>query len=264
MTEPAVLWTISAQGVASVILNRPDRNNAYNGEMIAGLHAALDALGGAPQVRAVVITGNGRHFQAGADLDWLESVRSEDAVHNYEVSRLTASAVDRLNRVPVPTLVTVQGACIGGGTGLVSACDIVIAAENSRFAISEVRWGLEPSIIVPQLIDAIGLRHVRRYALTSEQFSAAEALRIGLIHEIVPEERLAARADEIVSQILSNAPRAVASTKAHILDHSAGARPELDLEALTRSHAARRQAAEAGEGIASFREKRAARWSTPG
>lgn len=261
MSDAAVISQIDARGVATVVLNRPDRNNAYDGEMIDALHAALDTLGAAPELRAVVIRGNGRHFQAGADLDWLESVRTGDAAANLAASTITASAVDRLNRTPVPTIAAVHGACVGGGTGLISVCDVVIAAETSRFAISEVRWGLEASIIVPQLIDAIGVRQVRRYALTSEQFSAHEAMRIGLVHEIVPEEELSARTNEIVGNILTNAPEAIASTKAHILDYSVGGAKTFDMEPLVESHAAKRQSDEAGEGIASFREKRSASWS---
>src|SRR3989304_2004627 len=116
-----VLWGVDARGVASVVLNRPEVNNAYNGELIQGLLAAIDALGQAEGLRAIVITGNGKHFQAGADLKWIDAVRTSSWGENIRVSRATAEAVHRLNHVPVPTIALVQGACFGGGTGLVAA-----------------------------------------------------------------------------------------------------------------------------------------------
>ena len=165
-TSGPVLWNLDARGVATVTLNRPEVNNAYNGELIHGLLAAIDALGQAPGLRAVVIEGNGRHFQAGADLKWIDAVRAASRAENVRVSRATAEAVQRLNLAPVPTIALVHGACFGGGTGLVAACDVAIAADNATFSIAEVRWGLTAAIIIPQLNDAIGVRQMRRYALT--------------------------------------------------------------------------------------------------
>src|SRR5215218_733550 len=165
-----VLWDVDARGVATVTLNRPEVNNAYNDELIQGLLAALDALGGATDLRAVVIKGNGKHFQAGADRKWINAVRTSSPEENTRASRATAEAVQRLNLAPVPTIALVQGGCFGGGTGLVAACDVVIAADNAMFSIAEVRWGLTAAIIVPQLNDAIGVRQLRRYGLTGERF----------------------------------------------------------------------------------------------
>ena len=136
--------------------------------------------------------------------------RRED---NLRASRMTAEAVQRLNLLPVPTVALVQGACFGGGTGIVSACDIVIAADNAKFSIAEVRIGVAGTIIIPQLNDAIGLRQVRRYALTGERFDAQEAHRIGLVHEIVPLAELEAAGERIVNELLTNGPEAVAQTK---------------------------------------------------
>ena len=213
-----VLWDVDARGVATVTLNRPEVNNAYNGELIQGLLAALDALGGAKGLRAVVIKGNGKHFQAGADLKWIDAVRTSSAEENIRVSRATAEAVARLNHVPVPTMALVQGGCFGGGTGLVAACDVVIAADNAMFSIAEVRWGLTAAIIVPQLNDAIGVRQLRRYGLTGERFNAEEARRIGLVHEVVPLDELAAAGERVVGHVLENAPEAIAQTKALTLE----------------------------------------------
>jgi methylglutaconyl-CoA hydratase len=260
MTGP-VLWEVDARGVATVTLNRPEVNNAYNGELIDGLLAALDALGGAKGLRAVVIKGNGRHFQAGADLKWLDGVRTSTPGENVRVSRATAEAVARLNRVPVPTIALIQGGCFGGGTGLVAACDVVIAADNAVFSIAEVRWGVTAAIIVPQLNDAIGVRQLRRYGLTGERFDAQEARRIGLAHEVVPLAELAAAGERVVSHVLENGPEAIAQTKALTLKAAFGDVSEQEFTALIESHAAKRQSAEAAEGIASFNEKRAAKWT---
>ena len=178
--------------------------------------AALDALGGVKGLRAVVIKGNGRHFQAGADLKWIDAVRTSSAEENVRVSRATAEAVQRLNLAPVPTIALVQGGCFGGGTGIVAACDVVIAADNAMFSIAEVRWGLTAAIIMPQLNDAIGVRQMRRYALTGERFDAQEARRIGLVHEVVPLAELAAAGERMVGHVLENGPEAIAQTKALI------------------------------------------------
>jgi methylglutaconyl-CoA hydratase len=255
-----VVWSIDERGVATVVLNRPEVNNAYDGAMILGLHAAMDALGKQAGVRVAIVKGAGRHFQAGADLKWLNGVRVSSPQENERVSRATAEAVDRFNRLPIPTVALVQGFCVGGGTGLIAAADVVIAAEDAKFAISEVRWGLTASIIIPQLVDAIGARQVRRYALTSERFGAAEARRIGLVHEVVPEPELVATGERVVASLLENGPVAIAETKATTLEQTAGHMGVGVLEELIRSHAAKRQSAEAIEGLASFAEKRPAKW----
>lgn len=256
-----VLWEVDPRGVARVVLNRPEVNNAYDGALISGVLAALDALGATPGLRAVVLTGNGRHFQAGADLKWINGVRGEGADENRRASRATAEVVHRLNHAPVPTVALVQGGCFGGGTGVVAACDVVVAADDALFSISEVRWGLTAAIIVPQLNDAIGMRQVRRYALTGERFGAEEARRIGLVHEVVPRAELAAAGERIVGHLLENGPEAIAQTKAHVLESAFGALDEAAFDALVESHAAKRQTEEAAEGLASFAEKRAARWA---
>jgi methylglutaconyl-CoA hydratase len=256
-----VLWDVDVRGVATVTLNRPEVNNAYNGEMIEGLLAALDALGSTKGLRAVVLKGNGKHFQAGADLKWINAVRKSPPEENLRVSRATAEAVQRLNMAPVPTVALVHGGCFGGGTGMIAACDVVLAAENSVFSIAEVRWGLHASIIIPQLADAIGVRHLRRYALTGERFGADEACRIGLAHKVVPLAELESEGARIVEHVLANGPAAIAETKAWVLRSAHSDLDEAAFAALIESHAAKRQSPEAAEGLASFAEKRAGRWS---
>ena len=258
--ESAVLRNVDERGIATVTLNRPEVNNAYDGALIAGLHEAMDELGARPGLRAVVLRGAGRHFQAGADLKWITQVAAQSAQENERASRATALAVHRLNTLAVPTLALVQGACFGGGTGIVAACDIVIAAEDAVFSISETRWGLTAAIILPQLADAIGARQVRRYALSGERFGAQEARRIGLAHEVVPAAELEAAGARMVGELLKNAPEANAQTKAAALELAWGAVDEATLERLVAQHAAKRRSREATEGLASFVEKRAARW----
>jgi methylglutaconyl-CoA hydratase len=259
-TSGPVLWSVDDRGVARVVLNRPQVNNAYDGALIEGLLAALDALAQVTNPRAVVVTGNGRHFQAGADLGWIDAVRQASAEENIRVSRATALAVRRLNAAPVPTVALVQGGCFGGGTGIVAACDVVIAADDAMFSIAEVRWGLTAAIIIPQLNDAIGVRQLRRYALTGERFNAAEARRIGLVHEVVPSAGLAAAGERIIDHLLANGPEAIRQTKAHALAFAWGDVDDVTFGSLVEAHAAKRRSGEAAEGLASFAEKRAARW----
>ena len=255
-----VLWEIDARGVATVTLNRPEVNNAYDRALLEGLLAALEALERAQGVRAVLVKGHGKHFQAGADLRWVDAVRTGSPEENLRASRATAEAVRRLNASPAPTVALVQGACFGGGTGIVAACDVVVAADNALFSIAEVRWGLTPTPIVPQLADAIGVRQLRRYALTGERFGAEEACRLGLAHLVVPLSDLAREGARIVDQLLQNGPEAIAETKTWILRSSWSDLDDTTFAALVESHAARRGSAEAAEGLASFAEKRSARW----
>lgn len=261
MSQPAVLRSVDARGVATVTLNRPEVNNAYDDALLSGLHEAMDALGAQPGVRAVVLRGAGRHFQAGADLKYISRVAGQDPAENERVSRTTALAVHRLNTLPVPTLALVQGGCFGGGTGIVAACDMVIAADDAVFSIAETRWGLMAGIIVPQLADAIGVRQVRRYALSGERFDAHEARRIGLVHEVVPTDELNAAGEAYVARLLQNAPDANAQTKAVALEFAWGRVGDAVMGRLVAQHAAKRTSDEATEGLASFRERRAARWA---
>ena len=200
--------------------------------------------------------------RCGADLKWIDSVRRSDPNENLRVSRATADAVQRLNFAPVPTIALVQGGCFGGGTGLIAACDVVIAADTAMFSIAEVRWGLTAAIIIPQLCDAIGVRQVRRYALTGERFGAEDARRIGLVHEVVPLADLESAGAKMVEQLLANGPEALSETKALAMESSFGgmAVDDENYARLVQMHSDRRQTSEASEGLASFAEKRAANW----
>ncbi len=259
----SVLWDLDTRGVATVTFNRPEVNNAYDGGLIHGVLAAMEELGKKPSLRVLMLRGNGRHFQAGADLKWINGVRPKSPEENEAVSQATFEAVQRLNRLPIPTVALVQGGCFGGGTGIISACDVVIAADDALFSITEVRWGLTAAIIIPQLCDSIGVRQVRRYALTGERFGAEEARHIGLVHEVVPPAELEAAGAKIVTQLLANAPDALAETKRLAMESSFGgmAVDDAAYARLVKMHAAKRQTREASEGLASFAEKRAANWA---
>ena len=261
MSNP-VLWDLDTRGVATVTFNRPEVNNAYDGGLIHGVLSAMEELGKKPSLRVLMLRGNGRHFQAGADLSWINGVRPKSPEENEAVSQATFEAVQRLNRLPIPTVALVQGGCFGGGTGIISACDVVIAADNALFSITEVRWGLTAAIIIPQLCDSIGVRQVRRYALTGERFGAAEACRIGLVHEVVPPTELESAGAKVVAQLLANAPEAIAETKRLAMESSFGgmAVDDAAFARLVKMHSAKRQTGEASEGLASFAEKRAANW----
>ena len=258
--DDEVLWSIDPRGVATVTLNRPEVNNAYNGALIQGLHDAMDALGAETGLRFVVLKGNGRHFQAGADLAWISGVSRQSPQENETVSRLTAEAIGRLDTCPVPTLALIQGGCFGGGTGIAAACDVVVASEEAIFSISETRWGLMAGIILPQLCQAMGLRQVRRYALTGERFGAAEARRLGLVHEVCPTGGLEEAGGKIVEAVLMNAPAVTRSTKLRSLASGRAFIDQGELHDLIDEHARARQQDEASEGLASFREKRKPSW----
>ena len=260
MTNDTVLWAVDRRGAATVTLNRPQVNNAYNGDLIDGLHAAMDALGGTVGLRIVVLRGNGRHFQAGADLAWISGVARQSPDENERVSRRTAEAIRRLDTCPVPTLALIQGGCFGGGTGIAAACDVVVASQDAIFSISETRWGLMAGIILPQLCQAMGLRQVRRYALTGERFGADEARRLGLVHEVCPTGDLDAVGEKIVDAVLMNAPAATTATKLRSLGSARAFVDDGALRDLIDEHARTRQQAEATEGLASFREKRKPAW----
>jgi methylglutaconyl-CoA hydratase len=264
-SEDRVLVHRDARGVVNLTLNRPDRNNAYDGALLTAAHQALDLLQALPGgARALVIRGAGQHFQAGADLHWLTEVSRQSPQANLEASEATASLMHRINTLPCPVLALVQGGCFGGGTGLIASCDVVVASEDAQFSIAESRWGMIASIIIPQLNDAISVRQVRRYALTGERFDAHTAQRIGLVHEVVARPALEEAGERILSALLQNGPQATAQTKACALRSCWSDLNESHARALVVDHALKRQSAEATEGLASFREKRPARWSPTG
>jgi methylglutaconyl-CoA hydratase len=260
LSENVVLSEIDDRGVATVTLNRPDVHNAYDGRMIDGLMEIVGALGADSRVRLLVLRANGRHFQAGADLNWLKRVAGFTMEQNVEFSMRTAGAMRALNEFPRPTLALVHGACYGGGVGMVACCDMAIATETASFALTEVRWGVIPAPIIPQLCAAMGVRGVRRYGITGERFDAQEAHRLGLVHEVCPDHGLDAAAGPVIDAVLLAAPGAVAESKLLVLDRAGLALTEQALRSLALQAAQRRASPEAAEGLSSFLEKRRPAW----
>jgi methylglutaconyl-CoA hydratase len=263
MEEDVVLVEVDRRGVATVSLNRPAVNNAYNDAIIKGLGAALDRLAGDPAVRLVVLRGVGRHFQAGADLAYLRRLATAPAEENLAFSEATVAAVHVLQNFRTPTLALIHGGCFGGGVGMVAACDMAIASTDAVFALTETRWGITPAPVMPALTAALGPRALGRYALTAERFDAAEALRLGLVHAICAPGELDKAAAPIIEGILMAAPEATAATKRLIREcHDRDASPEFRAR-LAAEGAGRRRQAEAAEGLASFAEKRPPGWYPP-
>jgi len=260
MSENIVETNIDERGVAEVILNRPQRNNAYNGEMISELIKSFTALYENKDVRVVILKGNGKHFQGGADLEWLKEIGKLDEKENIEVSRRTASAIRGLIEFPKPTIALIHGGCFGGGTGIAAAADIVIASEDAIFSIAEAKWGVMAGIIIPHLNATIGVRNVRRYALTCERFDANQAKDMGLVHEICKTGELEKAVKPIIENLLSCAPIALEMTKRRSLIESDLVLSEEKFNELVIEHSQKRMTEEATEGLNSFLEKRAASW----
>ena len=207
--EPAkdlVLLNIDGRGVATATLNRPEVGNAYNEELLAALIDGLQALAPDPAVRCLVLRGAGRHFQAGADINWLGRAANYGPEQNYAASMATTRAMQLLNEFPKPTIALVHGACFGGGAGMVCCVDVAFATPDALFGLTEVRVGVAPTPISTHMVHAMGLRHTRRYALTGERFDAQEALRIGLVHEVVPADRMEAKLGDVLEAVFLSGP----------------------------------------------------------
>jgi methylglutaconyl-CoA hydratase len=255
-----VLCAVDARCVAVVTLNRPEIGNAYDSALIDGLIAVFGRLAREPGLRCVVLRGAGRHFQAGADLASLRHLTTAPDGENFDFSRRTVAAITALRHFPKPTVAVIQGGCFGGGVGIAAACDIAIAAEDAVFAISEVRWGITAAPIIPLLVASLGSRMAGRLALTGERFGAAEALRIGLVHEVCAPGELGAATTRIVDHLLRAAPGAAAMTKALVAEAAAAPDTPAFRERIVGEAASRRQLPEAAEGLASFAEKRMPAW----
>ena len=260
MSEGIVLTSIDCRGIAEVVLNRPERNNAYNGAMIAELINSFTSLYNNNDVKVVLIKGNGKHFQGGADLEWLKEIGKLNKEENIEVSRRTASAIKGLTEFPKPTIAMIHGGCFGGGTGIAAAADIVVASEDAIFSIAEARWGVMAGIIIPHLNASIGVRNVRRYALTCERFDANEAKNIGLVHQICKTGELNNTVKPIIESLLMCAPIALEMTKKRALIESGLILSDDKFEELVLEHSQKRMTSEATEGLNSFLEKRFASW----
>jgi methylglutaconyl-CoA hydratase len=247
-------------GRATLWLNRPERHNAFDDGLIAELSAALAALAADSAIRVLLLAGRGKSFSAGADLAWMKHMAGNTAAENEADAQKMAEMLHRLDSLPKPTVALVQGAAMGGGVGLVAACDIAIATEDAQFAFSEARLGLTPATISPYVIAAIGPRAARRYFLTAERFDARRALGLGLVSAVVPAADLAAAANKLADILCQNSPGAMAEAKRLIADVT-GRPIDAALRYETAGRIARQRAsAEGREGVAAFLEKRKPNW----
>ena len=247
---------------AWITLNRPQVHNAFDDGLIAALTAAFERADADPDVRAVVLTGNGSCFSAGADLNWMRSMAGASEQENRDDSLRLARLMRTLQFLPKPTIARVNGAAYGGGVGLVACCDIAVGIDTAKFALSEVKLGLVPAVISPYVIAAIGLREARRLFITGEVFEAATAARIGLLHMAVAATEL----DETIERQLyllakagPNAQREAKQLALRIGDTDAAQAEHID--AANAQLISRLRASEEGQhGLSAFLDKRAPRW----
>ncbi len=261
MNDPLSLEERQAGGVVRLTLARPELHNAFNDDLIEALSACLDRLAVDAGVRAVVLAAQGKSFSAGADLNWMKRMADYDEARNLADARALAGLMRRLNDLPKPTVALVQGSAFGGGVGLIACCDIVLAVPEAVFALTEVRLGLIPAVISPFVAAAIGPRAARRYFLTAERLTAEEARDLGLVHEVVPADKLESRGAEIIAALAKAGPESLAAAK-DLLFGVAGRAGDPAVDEETARRIARvRGGAEAREGIAAFLEKRKPAWT---
>ncbi len=260
MSEPVILVDVEPRGVATLTLNRPQIHNAFDDALIAELTAALRKLAADAAVRAVVLTGAGQSFSAGGDLNWMRRMAGYSDAENFADAMALAELLRTLNELPKPAVARVNGAAFAGGLGLICCTDIAIAAEEAIFSISEVRLGLVPATISPYVVAAIGARQSRRYFLTGERFGAAEARRIGLVHEVVPRAELDTAVEKILGALLEGGTVAEARSKRLIAEVQDRPVTASVLALTARAIAEARASTEAREGLAAFFEKRKPTW----
>ncbi|MCF6266022.1 MAG: enoyl-CoA hydratase/isomerase family protein [Desulfuromusa sp.] len=260
MTPQTILTTIDEQGLATLTMNRPEIHNAFDDALIKLMTAELHRLEGDPDVRAIILVANGKSFSAGADLAWMRRMADYSHEENLSDALSLAELMQTLYQLKKPTIARVQGAAYGGGVGLVACCDMVIASENSVFCLSEVKLGLIPAVISPYVVAAMGSRATRRYFQSAEVFSAAEAYRWGLVHEVVAAEELGAAVESLASKLLRNGPIAMAAAKELVARVAAENIDATLINDTAKRIAAIRASAEGKEGLSSFLEKRSPAW----
>lgn len=251
------------RGFATLWLNRPDKNNAFNAQMIHELVLAIDQVQADPSLRFLLLRGRGRHFCAGADLAWMRQCAALDFEANLADARQLGQLMYSLYHLKLPTLAVVQGAAFGGALGLIAACDMAIGAHDAELSLSEVRIGLAPAVISPLLFKAIGERATRRYALTGERFSGEKACELGLLSHTCAGEELEQQLQRWIDNLLLNGPQAMRACK-DLLRETASASLSPALRRYTENAIARlRVSAEGQEGLRAFLEKRQPAWQEP-
>ncbi len=248
--------------VAHVILDRPQQRNAFDAELIQAIDETLSQVAQAPQLRALVLRGEGQHFSAGADLGWMKSMAQASAEDNRRDAQALASMLRHLYDFPVPTVVMVQGAAMGGALGLIACADWCIASDDARFALSELRLGLAPAVISPYLLRAMGPRHLMHLALSASVFDADTARRIGLVHEIHPLGQLDTALDQALHQLHLTGPQASRACKALLRAQTPA--PDVETEQQTVDLIAALRVSDEGQsGLQAFFAKQTPSWQIP-
>jgi len=246
--------------VARVWLNRPDVRNAFNEGVITELRSTFDSLGADTSLRAIVLGGRGKAFCAGADLSWMKTMAGYSWEQNRSDAQALAEMLWAIYRCPVPVVGRVQGDCYAGGVGLAAVCDVLVAADGVQFCLSEARLGLLPATISPYVIRAMGEQAARRYFVTAERFSAAQAAAMGFVHEVCAADALDAKVDELVAALVGNGPMALRACKTLVQD-VAGREIDAALREETAHRIADVRASDEGrEGVQSFLGKRKPAW----
>lgn len=246
--------------IANIVLNRPQIHNAFDDEMIAEFHTALNALKNSKTLRLLILSATGKSFSAGADLNWMQKMVHYNFEENLVDAKHLANLLHELYIFPTPTLAVVQGNAFGGGVGLVAACDMAIASDHVNFCLSETRIGLIPAVISPYVINAIGVRAAQRYYLTAESFSADKAMKLGLIHEMTTAENLKIVQEEFTQHIMGNSPYALSEAKALLRATSRHAISEQMINDTVERIAKIRSSPEGQEGLLAFLQKRNPYW----
>ena len=256
----AIHYQVDERGVAYVTLTRPEKHNAFDDEMIAGLTRYFRKAGDDNNVRVLVLQAEGKSFSAGGDLRWMQRMAEYSYEENHADAMGLATMLHTLNTLPKPTIARVQGAAFGGAVGLIACCDMAVGSKLSKFCLSEVEIGLIPATISPYVIEAMGPRVCRRYFQTAEVFSARRARRLGLLSETVTEEELDSTVNDLISQLLTNGPVAVGQAKALIRDVAYRPVDDSPMQETSKMIANIRVSEEGQEGLHAFLEKRPAKW----
>ncbi len=261
MPDSYITTQLDQRGVATITLDRADKHNAFNSDMIVELTDSLIQLAQAPQLRLLILTAEGESFSAGADLNWMRDQVHADYSDNLEDAQRLATLLKTLEQFPCPTIARIQGNAFGGGLGLICCCDIAIACHGLHFSLSETRLGLTPATIGPYVVAAMGQRAARRYFISAELIDANTALQLQLIHELVEPPQLDSRIEQLTHQLLSNGPRAMQAAKQQLRQLAS---PPIDDALIARTCeqiAFLRVSPEGQEGLTAFLEKRLPRWS---
>ena len=255
-----LVLSFRAPGVAQVTMDRAAVFNAFDETMIGELDAVFTELAVDASVRVVVLAGDGKHFSAGADLQWMQRASTASTEWNLQDARRFAAMLARIENCPKPTVARIQGAALGGGVGLACVCDIAIASENASFAVSEAKFGILPAVIGPYLVNAVGKRQAKRLALTTTRIAAAEALSMGLVQQVVVSDALDAAVDTTVTELLAGGPQAQCEIKQLYAQLEVGTITAEVRELTAQTISRVRGTDEAREGFAAFLGKRPANW----